>query len=224
MSAKAEIDLMKILRPSGFHGWQAENISANSILRLSDELILNVFKQCRDLPTSICLALSCKRLCSIYQSAVDEAKRKDITQLWAHAKHSKRRLLAQLADGWIPRERIRICWACFRFRPYGKGARPYWQARFEDLNAHCTKAKNFSCDQEGMCWLGYPVEHPRRYKPWLSLEKCEAAMDPAIVKSWDEEVRCPECVLWGFEILLSGKIIRKRNQHWAALIQQDRST
>jgi hypothetical protein len=224
MSAKAEIDLMKILRPSGFHGWQAENTSANSILRLSDELILNVFKQCRDLPTSICLALSCKRLCSIYQSAVDEAKPKDITQLWAHAEHSKRRLLAQLADGWIPRDRIRICWACFRFRPYGKCARSYWQTRFQDLNAHCTKAKNFSCDQEGMCWLGYPVKHPGRYKPWSSLEKCEAIMDPAIVKSWDEEVRCPECVLWGFEIQLSWRIIRKRNQHWAALIQQDRRT
>jgi hypothetical protein len=73
-----------------------------------------------------------------------------------------------------------------------------------------------------MCWLGYPVEHPRRYKPWLPLEKYEAATDPVMVQSWDEKVRCPECVLWGFEILLSWKIIRKRNEHWAALIQQDR--
>src|SRR5436305_13768718 len=114
---KAEIDLTKILRPSGFHGSQAENISANSILRLSDELILNVFKQCRDLPTSICLALSCKRLCSIYQSAVDVPKRSDITRPWGHAKHSKPRLLAQFADGWIPRACTRTCWACFRSRP-----------------------------------------------------------------------------------------------------------
>src|SRR5436305_14451292 len=119
---KAEIDLTKILRPSGFHGSQAENISANSILRLSDELILNIFKQCRDLPTSICLALSCKRLCSIYQSAVDEAKCRDITQLWAHAKHSKRRLLEQLAVGWIPRERIRFCSACYAFSLYAESA------------------------------------------------------------------------------------------------------
>jgi hypothetical protein len=217
---------MKILRPSESGGLRDGNIVSNSILRLSDELILNVFKQCFDLPTSICLALSCKRLCSIYQSAVDEAKRRDITQLWAHAKHSKRRLLGQLADGWIPRERIRVCWACYLFRPYGKSARSYWQARFQGLNAQCTKAKNFSCDQEGMCWLGYPVEHPQCYKPWSSLEKSNAATDPVWtnLRSWDEEVRCPECVLWGFEIQLSEKIIKKRNQHWAALTKQSRGT
>lgn len=215
---------MKILRPSISGGLPDYGLLEASILRLSDELILNIFVQCCDLPTAICLALSCKRLCSIYQSAVDVAKRKDITRLWAHAKHSKRRLLAQLADGWIPRERIRICWSCFRFRPYGEIARSYWQARFRDLNAECIKAKNFSCDQEGMCWLGYMVEYPRRYKHWPSLEKSDNVKDPVWtnVQIWDEAVRCPECVLWGFEIRMSGKVIHRRNQRWAALAQQGR--
>jgi hypothetical protein len=224
--AGAQTDFKEILRPSDSGGLRDGSLLPTSVLCLSDELILNIFKQCCDVPTSICLALSCKRLCSIYQSAVDGAKRREITHLWAHAKHSKRRLLAQLADGWIPRDRIRVCWSCFRFRPYGESARSYWQARFQCLNAQCTKAKNFSCDQEGMCWLGYPIKHPRRYNPWPSLVKHDAATDPiwTNVQSWDEEVRCPECVLWGFEIQLSGKIIKKRNQHWAALTQQGRGS
>jgi hypothetical protein len=73
-----------------------------------------------------------------------------------------------------------------------------------------------------MCWLGYPVKHPGRYNPWPSLEKRDAVTDPVWtnVQSWDEEVRCPECVLWGFEIQLSGKFIKRRNQHRAALTQQ----
>jgi hypothetical protein len=209
---------MKILRPSDSGGLPDDKTLATSVLRLSDELILNIFKQCCDLPTSICLALSCKRLCSIYQSAVDGAKRRDIRNLWAHAKHSKRRLLAQLADGWIPRERIRVCWSCFRFQPYGESARSYWQTRFQDLNAQCTKAKNFSCDQEG-----YPVKDPLRYKPWPPLENCDTVTDPAWnnIQCWDEEVRCPECVLWRFEIQLSGKIIKKRNRRWDARTQQE---
>ena len=225
-AVEAAINLCKTLRPSRCRPLEDGSPLSTSILRLSDELVLNVFQQCRDLPTSICLALSCKRLCSIYQSAVDDAKRKDITQLWAHAKHSKRRLLAQLADGWIPRELIRVCWACFRFWPYGQSARSYWQGRFQVLNAQCKKAKNFTCDQEAMCWLGYPIERPRRCNPWPSLDTSEIVPDPILtnVQDWDEEVRCPECVLWGFEIQLSAKIIKRRNQDRAASTQLHHDT
>jgi hypothetical protein len=75
-----------------------------------------------------------------------------------------------------------------------------------------------------MCWLGYLVEYPRRYKHWPSLEKGDNVKDPVWpnVQVWDEAVRCPECVLWGFEIQLSGKVINRRNQCWATLAQQSR--
>lgn len=75
-----------------------------------------------------------------------------------------------------------------------------------------------------MCWLGYPVEHPRSNKPWPLSEAGDDVPDRTDVPSWDEEVRCPECVLWGFEIQLSGKIIKRRNQHRAALAQQGHGT
>jgi hypothetical protein len=49
-----------------------------------------------------------------------------------------------LNRGWVPEESIRICWACWLFRPYGETSQDFWKAKIPALAAPLTETEIFN--------------------------------------------------------------------------------
>lgn len=88
------------------------------------------------MPTAICLALTCKRLCSLYLDTLKDRSKKIENRLWNSTNGFwKYKLVDNLIRGWIPRQSVRFCWACWLFRPYGEASREFWRAKIPALTA-----------------------------------------------------------------------------------------
>ncbi|KAF7514065.1 hypothetical protein GJ744_004390 [Endocarpon pusillum] len=114
----------------------SHSTSKTTILRLPDELLLRIFKLTRFVPTAICLALTCKRLCSLYLDTLKHRSEKIENRLWNSTNGFwKYKLIDNLIRGWIPQQSVRFCWACWLFRPYGEDSTEFWRAKIPALTA-----------------------------------------------------------------------------------------
>lgn len=88
------------------------------------------------MPTAICLALTCKRICSLYLDTLKDRSAKIENRLWNSTNGFwKYKLIDNLIRGWVPQHSIRFCWACWLFRPYGEASREFWRAKIPALTA-----------------------------------------------------------------------------------------
>lgn len=119
-----------------------KNHSSNrrTILRLPDEVLLSLFRLSRFIPTTICLALTCKRLCSLYLETLNHRSAKEENRLWNSTNGFwKYQLIENLSHGWISKEVVRFCWGCWLFRLYGETSRDFWRAKVPALSATATR-------------------------------------------------------------------------------------
>jgi hypothetical protein len=113
----------------------------------------------------------------------------------AYGSSDKQRLLCKMAECWLPNDK-RVCWACWRFRAFGGGSKAKWLqmvAKQSDTAEHNERAKVWAQNWEVKNWFGEESE-----------ELCNLRSD-------DERLRCPGCVLKGFRITVSKDFVRSRN-------------
>ena len=154
-----------------------------SITDLAPETVEKIFDYTRDDVASVCLALTCKRLFFIFdknRSKVEEAR------CWNNTSGPwKQKLMLLLAAGWIPQEKMKLCLGCWRFAPFGPSSEETW--KIMQMATGCSKKRRqWEYDWEDSLWLkGLPAHDVK-----------------------DERVRCPMCVLYDQDLLLTTK------SHW----------
>ena len=181
------------------------NVSGDtkSLLRLSNELLIAVFRHLEDEPVSrICLSLAAKHLLGLHQRYIQTQSPSNAEVIWfsdyfASNELPKTQLLGKLADGWIP-DNIRICWACYQFQPFGTGSRGAWEVeksafKNNDTLWHHQRTAVWENNWEVKAWLG---EEPKEL-----LGVCRK----------DERLRCPGCVLRGFKLHMDRELVQASN-------------
>lgn len=138
-----------------------------SILDLPDEAINSIFGSLKFESSGICLALSCKRLFDIFDKVRDD---KVEVKFWNNTSGPwKQQLVISLAKGWVPKDRIRLCYGCWRLMPHGPFSRKRWNIIV--ANTGCARPKAlWELDWEMALWTkGRRVEevHDNRIRRLL---------------------------------------------------------
>ena len=169
-----------------------------SILDLCDETIEQIFDYVREDVASISLALSSKRLFVIFDKPRDKIPE---AELWNNTSGPwKQNLMATLAKGWIPKNRMKLCYGCWRFIPFG----PHSENKLLNLQ------ENTGCSKKTTQW-----EQNWEVSLWM---KGKFAQDIA-----DERVRCPMCVLYDQELLFATRKHREQAKYGNRLITYNKS-
>lgn len=164
-----------------------------SILVLPDELLVMIVKHFDHSATKYCLALSCKRLLAVVLER--EPKGKPNLALQANNMNGpwKEQLMVALARGWVPKHKLKLCFACWRFMPYG----------------HASKQKYYTMEKARPCHF--------RKKDWLENWEVKVWFRQIRAKKndWtdfiaDCRIRCPMCVLENHKIYVRNKQYRER--------------
>lgn len=162
-----------------------------SILDLPDEALLKIIGCALKDVNVICLALTCKRLCGLYQDFVDTMDERSQKRISNCVKGNwKQQLVPLLVKGWIPKDRTRVCWVCWRFSNYGSPARAWWVEYLTDELCH-ESLRNEKLSE----WL-----NNWEIKTWLG--QTATAINGQIVSARDDRVRCPSCVIKGLPVRL----------------------
>ena len=149
-----------------------------SILDLADETIEQIFDEARDTHSSICLALSCKRLYTIFGTTRNE---KEEARRWNNVSGPwKQGLMLSLACGYIPKDTMKLCFGCWRFVPFGKSSKPVWERLVNDTG--CAKSK--------ILWE-------------LNWEVALFIKGKRLEEIIDNRIRCPLCVFYDQDVLLT---------------------
>ena len=187
---------------SGNHKSSYKRSTKVSILDLPDELLLKIYAFSNAMVNVICLALSCKRLCGVYQHFVDKKDRKQENFVWNSINGNwKQQLVPLLAKGWIPKDRVRVCWGCWRFLTYGPVSRAQWVKQLGHeccLHVQIQRVERWLQNWEIRTWLGEIVE----------------SADGTLVSARDKRIRCPSCTVKDFpvKLLMRNSEVRRREK------------
>ena len=158
------------------------NDEYHSILDLADETIEKIFEYSKDIPSVVCLALSCKRTFKIFDASKN---RRDENRRWNNTSGPwKQQLMLLLARGWIPWWRTKLCYACWRFVPYGSKSKDRW-LWLERLELCQKKKEQWKANWEVQLWLGGTQQDRKDTR--------------------DFRIRCPMCVLYDQALRLPGE-------------------
>ena len=94
----------------------------------------------------------------------------------------KQQVLMALGKGWVPKDRIRLCYGCWRLVPYGPASKQIWMRLVE--NTDCTESK---------IWWEFNWE----VALWIKGTRLEEVRD--------ERIRCPLCVFYDQPLRLPSK-------------------
>ncbi|ETN38446.1 uncharacterized protein HMPREF1541_06481 [Cyphellophora europaea CBS 101466] len=163
-----------------------------SILELPDELLLKIAESLNDSAYKYCLALSCKRLLAIVSDL--DANTKPALALQANNKTGpwKQQLLLALARGWIPKDKVKLCFGCWRFMPYGRFSKSVYLKMEKNRTCHL-QVRNWLDNWDVKLWF----RELRANKDWSSFIS-------------DGRLRCPMCVLEGQSLHVRNKGERKK--------------
>ena len=174
-----------------------------SILDLPDETLLKIYSFTDNNLNVICLALSCKRLCGVYQHFVDKKNRRQENIAWNNINGNwKQQLVPLLAKGWIPKDNVRVCWSCWRFLGYGAESRSQWMKQLSDMACEFAlwsgKAQRWLQNWEIRTWLGEVVR----------------SVDGTLVSAKDRRIRCPICTIRDcpIRLLMRNSEVRRRQK------------
>lgn len=165
------------------------------LLRICEYVIPQEYAKitAQDFVDPVFFSLSCKRLLGVCGRILQT--KEGAMHPNAYGSSDKQHLLCKIAECWLPNEK-RVCWACWRFRAFGGGSKAEWLqivATQSDTAEHNQRAKSWVQNWEVRNWFG---------------EESEELYN---LRSDDERLRCPGCVLKGFRITVSKDFIRSRN-------------
>lgn len=163
-------------------------------------MLLKVIASALEDVSVLCLALSCKRLCGLYQTFVDKMDRKLQNELWNNKNGNwKKQLVPLLTEGWIPRDRIRMCPSCWRFLGYGDESGDFWRQYL--IGELCNEGLRTEKISE---WLSN-----WEIKTWLG--KRAEGLNGKAVNAADQRMRCPGCTVKGrsIGIQIANKEVRR---------------
>lgn len=161
---------------------------------MPDELLLMIAGNLNNSAYKYCLALSCKRLLAVVTEL--DAITKPELALQANNKTGawKEQLMIALARGWIPKNKIKLCFACWRFMPYGAASKKKYVALEKTRTCHLRK-KDWIENWEVQVWFRQ-LRAPKDWKSFIS----------------DFRLRCPMCVLDNHDLHLRTKKFRVKAQ------------
>jgi hypothetical protein len=111
--------------------------------------------------------------------------------------------LPLLAKGWIPKDEVRVCWCCWRFRKYGPTSRADW------IKTLSGKACGFGA------WSGKVQQRLSIWEIRTWLGEVVQSIDGTAISVNDMRVRCPICTLKDSPIKLlmrNSGVIRKEKK------------
>ena len=211
------------------NAFELHSKSKRTILRLPDELLLRIYGLTRFIPTAICLALTCKRLCSLYLDILRSRSAEFENHLWNSTNGFwKYTLISNLIRGWVPKHSIRFCWCCWLFRPYGETSKAFWRVKISALTATAVPSRSclglhtlraevaapilgishilFDWENKAGIWqhnsncdILLQYQNNWEVRFWLG-EQGIAGVNTSLEK--DKRIRCPSCVLMGNRLRL----------------------
>lgn len=104
----------------------------------------------------------------------------------------KQKITLQLMRNWVPKDRVKLCFACWRFMPYGTTSASDYTAMFDDSeqSPHNHHLSLFYNNWEVKYWL----------QDWS-----KAAEQDKLAFFRDSRFRCPICVLENQHLRLKNK-------------------
>lgn len=162
-------------------------INKGSLMDFPDELHVIVARNLADSSSKYCLALSCKRLLAVVTEMDATTKPKLALQANNKSGPWKEQLMVALARGWIPKHKMKLCFACWRFMPYGIASKKKYLALEKQRTCHLRK-KDWINNWEVKIWL----RELRVAGDWKSFIA-------------DLRLRCPMCVLENHDLHLRNK-------------------
>ena len=163
------------------------------ILLLPDELLVMIATNLDQSVFKYCLALSCKRMLAIVLEREPKGKpslalqANNITGPW------KEQLMVALARGWVPKHKLKLCFGCWRFMPYGRVAKKKYYAMEKARSCHLHR-KDWLDNWEVKVWLRQLRATKNDWKEFIA----------------DCRIRCPVCVLEDHVIYVRNKRYRKK--------------
>lgn len=162
-------------------------INKSSVMDFPDELLVMVASNLADSSSKYCLALSCKRLLAVVTEMDATTKPKLALQANNKSGPWKEQLMVALARGWIPKHKLKLCFACWRFMPYGRASKKKYLAMEKERTCHL-RMKEWINNWEVKIWL----RELRVAGDWKSFIA-------------DFRLRCPMCVLENHDLHLRNK-------------------
>lgn len=104
----------------------------------------------------------------------------------------KQKITLTLMRSWVPKDRIKLCFACWRFMPYGSKSASYYTELFDDSaeSSHKHHLSLFYNNWEVKYWL----------QDWS-----ETVEQDKVAFFSDSRFRCPICVLENQHLRLKNK-------------------
>lgn len=153
------------------------------------EIQLRIKNFVDELPSKYCWALTCKRALKLIAS-----EKLSRAQLALQANSTKigpweQELILVLNRGWVSKDKVKLCYACWRFMPYGQPSTTKYLSMVSTTSCQNQNEPDFST-WEIEEWL----------KDWTSETE-----DDREAFFYNNRYRCPICVLEGQDLRFKDK-------------------